>query len=187
MTEAETAKILALLKEYYPNDKESTSIKAKVRAWWFVLRDYDYEAAQKAVIEFASHDQSGFMPTPGRLVALINTGTMDEIEAWSLIRRAIGRADNYRSLTTRKTGAQTAFEALPEPLQRLVGCSAQLLAWGAVGPEELETVVASHFYRVFRARRETDSDLRALPSKNQKKQEIPGVAPKELTDGEVMR
>ena len=159
MTEAETAKILALLKEYYPDDKESTSIKAKVRAWWFILRDYDYDATQRAVIEFVSHDQGGFMPKPGRLVAAMNTGTMDEIEAWGIVRRAIGWADNYRSLTTRKTGAQTAFESLPEPLQRLVGCSSQLLAWGAVPTEELETVVASHFYRVFRARRETDRDL----------------------------
>ena len=164
MTEAETAKILALLKEYYPRDIESTNIKAKVRAWWFILRDYDYGEAQKAVVSYVSQDRSGFMPSPGQFVARMQAGAMDEIEAWGLVRRAIGRADNYRNMVTGKTGAQAAFDALPEPIQRLVGCSSQLLAWGAVNTEQLETVVASHFYRVFRAQREIDDTLRALPS-----------------------
>lgn len=70
MTERETAKIIALLREYY-RDAVSTTETAKVKAWHLLLCDFEYADAERAVIELASSYKNEFMPAPARLIEIL--------------------------------------------------------------------------------------------------------------------
>lgn len=69
MTQAETAKIIFLLKELYPHSTENTTIENRVRAWYIILKDYDFDAARNAAIEYAKNDSKGFFPAVGQIIA----------------------------------------------------------------------------------------------------------------------
>ena len=68
MTKAETAKLIAMLKEYYPRDYESTDIVSRVNAWHVILQDYDYKEATAALLAFVATDLKGFAPTVGQII-----------------------------------------------------------------------------------------------------------------------
>lgn len=76
MTKKETAQILFLLKEYYPNSIESSSLENRVNAWYLVLKDHDYQTIQAAMVAFVATDTKGFMPSVGQLLekATIHAG-----------------------------------------------------------------------------------------------------------------
>lgn len=76
MTKQEMARVLAILKEYYPRDVASTDLKAKVEAWYLVLHDYPESAVTAAVVAFAADDTKGFPPSVGQ----INAMTKDLLE-----------------------------------------------------------------------------------------------------------
>lgn len=103
MTERETAKIIALLREYY-RDTVSTTETAKVKAWHLLLRDYSYEAAEKAVIELASFHMSEFMPAPARLLEILRRTGAQKYERDDLARlkRLLAKQKTTKQLTARK-------------------------------------------------------------------------------------
>ena len=71
MTQAETAKIIFILKELYPHSTENTTIENRIKAWHMILRDYTYDETQKAVVAFARADSKGFFPAVGQIIAEI--------------------------------------------------------------------------------------------------------------------
>lgn len=158
MTKQETAKLIAMLKEYYPRDYESTDIVSRVNAWHMILKDYDYKEATAALLAFVSTDTKGFSPTVGQLIDKMQwmrgSDELTEGEAWTLVSRAT-RNGAYRSVEE--------FERLPEQVQRVVGNPAMLKAWSQLPTEEVETVIQSNFMRSYRARVKIDKEFEAIP------------------------
>ena len=70
------------------------------------------------------------------------TPWLGEQEAWDLVTRAAARSTYY---------AQEEFDKLPLPVQRTLGSPATLRSWAAVDVSQLQTVIASHFKRDYRA------------------------------------
>ena len=170
VTEAETAKIIALLREYYPRDVESTTIKAKVRAWWLVLRDYPYDAMQAAAVSFAANDRKGFMPSPGQLVEqlqlLTSRDALSAQEAWALVHKAVSRAD--------LNNPSKEFDKLPPEVQKTIGSANMLREWGLVDERTFNTVIYSNFVRAYETHEKRRQAFEAVPAAV--RQVIQGVA-----------
>lgn len=65
----ETAKIIFILKEFYPHSTENSTIENRIRAWHLILKDYDFKETEKAAIEYAKNDSKGFFPAVGQIIA----------------------------------------------------------------------------------------------------------------------
>lgn len=72
MTLEETAKLVFLLKEFYPNSPDNTTPDNRVKAWHMVMQNCDFAAAKKAAIEFVKKDTKGFFPAVGQIIALMS-------------------------------------------------------------------------------------------------------------------
>ena len=68
MNKNETLKILAMLSAYYGQGKSDA--KQMASAWYLILKDYPYQDAEQAVIEFARNDVRDYatFPAPGALI-----------------------------------------------------------------------------------------------------------------------
>ena len=157
VTMEETAKILSILREYYPRDVAATNLQTKVRAWYLLFADVPYQAAQAAVLAFVANDKKGFMPSPGQVLDRLNMladDGMDSAEAWRLVKKALGNS-TY--------GAKEEFDKLPDLVQRVVGSPSQLREWAAMDVEDLDTVVASNFARIYRERQTRQKEVAVLP------------------------
>ena len=157
-TEVETAKIIALLREYYPRDVEASSVKAKVRAWFMIIGQYDYATAQAAVVSFAALDTKGFMPSPGQIVEAISKITrqqeMTEMEAWGYVTKAVSNS---------LYNADKEWVKLPPSVQNALGSASVLREWAMCDTESFQTVVQSNFMRSFKARSQADREYAKLP------------------------
>lgn len=151
MTERETAKIIALLREYY-RDTVSTTETAKVKAWHMLLCDYEYADAQRAVLDLAYSYKNDFMPTPARLIETIRSAkaadSLSAQEAWNLVSKAVSRTDWFNP--------SKQFDALPPEVQRAIGNANMLKEWGMVDVDTFNTVIYSNFLKAFNAQRERD-------------------------------
>lgn len=159
MNKKETAQIIAILKEYYPRDFESTNIQTKVEAWYLALKDYEYTVAQKAVIAFATSDTKGFAPVVGQIIHKIKsfypqTREITESEAWDMVYKAICNS-NYN--------AAEEFNRLPKRVQRAVGSSEMLKSWAMLGIDEVNTVIQSNVMRSFKVAQAQEKEFEALP------------------------
>lgn len=171
MTKAEVASLLMLVKAYYPHDRES-DIKERAAAWHYVLADYPYDLGKAAVVGYVSNDTKGFPPTVGQIVEQIRMFTRpearsDELKEWSVIAKAARNSSmdpSSRRLPDRRTSAEREFDKLPEALKDIVHSPEQLAAWGSLDQETLNSVTQSQFLRAYRARRETQQHIDALPS-----------------------
>lgn len=159
MTAAETAELIAILREYYPRDVESTSIKAKVKAWHMILQDWDYELVKAAAVAFVSSDDRGFMPAPGQILdkikTLAETGALPAGEAWRLVSDAVTRCDRFNPAKE--------YNKLPPEVQRAVGSPQMLVEWGNVDPQSFQTVIASNFRRAYDTRQKREQEIAVLP------------------------
>jgi len=158
VTELETAKIIALMREFY-KDSESTTIQAKVRAWHMLLRNYDYSVAEAAVMSLASDYKNEFMPAPGRLIERIkligSSNSLSAQDAWSLVSRAVAHTDWFNP--------SKQFDALPEDVRRAVGSPQVLKEWGMVDVDTFNTVIYSNFLRAYETQRKRAEALGAIP------------------------
>ena len=113
MTELETGKVVAYLREAYPQGAPIT--KNTMNVWHDLLGQYPYEVAWQAARQVASEWVGYTMPPPAAVVQKIrqmmpqqNTG----IELWRIAEKAIKRG-------TRLT--QEEFNQLPEPVRTYFG------------------------------------------------------------------
>lgn len=145
MTIKETAKLLAVIKEVYPN------FNGRVETWHMVIGDIPYDVASAATMAYIRTEH--YPPVPAdliekaSLVQKANNPTTAEL--WGKIRKAIGNGI-YHSVSE--------FEALPKICQRAVGSHKQLQEWAVLG-EELDTVVASNVKRTLDSLLETQEEL----------------------------
>lgn len=145
MTVNEARKIIAVMMVSYPNFKPiDTEIMATT--WADMLSDYSYEQINVALKAYIRTDTSGFAPSIGQLVGKLQMvsqpNELNEMEAWSLVSKAI-RNGYY--------GAEEEFAKLPEMVQKAVGNPSNLRAWAHTDEQSIENVVQSNFMRTYRA------------------------------------
>lgn len=157
MTREETVKIIRIMVDSYPNYKPN-NISDTVDVWQMMLSDYDYNLVAMALKAYILSDTSGFAPSIGQLVAKIQTLTkpqeLSEMEAWSLVRKAIGNG-NY--------GSVEEFEKLPPTVQKAVGSADMIKRWAMSDSNEVSTVIQSNFLRSYRTAVKRDEEYAKMP------------------------
>lgn len=83
-------------------------------------------------------------------------GQMTEMEAWSVIRKAVEESNSREK-------AEEIYNALPKIIQRTVGSASQLRGWRVVEDDQFETVVASNCQRTYRQLAQREAGFHALP------------------------
>lgn len=156
MTEKEVRQLLAMTQAVYPN-YNPLSREAAVNAWLMCLSEYDNNVVMAAFKAYMTTNVSGFAPVPGQLIEILQTLTqpseLNELEAWSLVRKALKNC-GYNS--------EQEFAKLPTVVQKTVGTPQQLKIW-ACDSEFNENVVSSNFIKTYRAEVKRATELNKMP------------------------
>lgn len=111
--------------------------------WYGLLKDLDYNKASAAIQKHMM--TSKYPPTIADIreqcVSLSQERPLDELEAWSMVRRAL-RNCGYNF--------EEEYNKLPALVQRAIGSPGQLFQW-ATDEEYNDSVASSHFMRSYRA------------------------------------
>ena len=186
MKRGESAKLLAMVHQIYPNAKAADNQVAQANSWALVLRDWSYEQMEAALVAFAANDKKGFAPSPGQLIDtamnLMERGDeLTEQEAWSMVQRALSNgAYGYRE----------EYEKLPALVRSCVGSPNQLREWAMTDASAVNTVTASNFMRSYRAKKASKARYERTPEFIQAVSEKLFPPPQEapaLTEPEVQR
>lgn len=157
MTEKEVRQLLAMTQAVYPN-YNPLSREAAVNAWLMCLSEYDNNVVMAAFKAYMTTNTSGFAPVPGQLIEILQTLTqpseLNELEAWSLVRKALKNC-GYNS--------EQEFAKLPTVVQKTVGTPQQLKIW-ACDSEFNENVVSSNFIKTYRTEVKRATELNKMPS-----------------------
>lgn len=161
MTKNETIQIIMMIQATYPQwdvqDKQYT-----VNMWQKIFEEEEYRVVEQALMAYIRSDIKGFAPVPGQLMEKIQFITkpkqMNEVEAWSLVSKALKRCGYY---------ADEEFEKLPKLVQKAVGSPSQLRTW-AIDKNYNEQVASSNFMRSYReeVRNETLFNKMSLSIRN---------------------
>lgn len=183
MKRGESAKLLAMVHQIYPNAKAADNQVAQANSWALVLRDWSYEQMEAALVAFAANDKKGFPPSPGQLIdtAINLTQKGDELteqEAWSLVQRALSNG-TY--------GYREEYAKLPPLVRACIGSPNQLREWAQTDASAINTVTASNFMRSYRAKKASKDRYARTPEFIQAASDKLFPAPQEapaLTEGE---
>ena len=89
MMRDETKKIVMIIASTYPN-WHPADMSFTVDAWASMLESFSYQQISAALKAFILSDTSGFAPSVGQLIGLLdkvgNGQELSEMEAWSLLR-----------------------------------------------------------------------------------------------------
>jgi hypothetical protein len=156
MTREEVQKILMGIQLAFPNyhiENKSMTIDM----WLQFMSDFSYEQVFLALKNYIMTDTSGFAPSIGKLVSIINKPSelseLTEAEAWALVSKAI-RNGAYHSVEE--------FEKLPTNVQKAVGSPNQLYIW-ATDNDYNDSVVMSLFQKNYRNLCNRQKEIRLLP------------------------
>ena len=99
MTKEETVKIMTMLGAFYSGSKNNAKLQAE--AWHLVLQKYDYQTAQKAVLNFAENDTREYatFPAVGVIVREIRNQQMLEAKPIKEVIRAISYGKGYEDIS----------------------------------------------------------------------------------------
>lgn len=157
MTRDETKQLLMMIQAAFPNYKIPDKSVA-VNTWYIMLKDYDYRIVETALRTYIATDTSGFAPSIGQIISLIQKCTVQEqlgeMEAWSLVRKAISNG-NY--------GSVEEFEKLPPTVQKAVGSADMIKRWAMSDSNEVSTVIQSNFLRSYRTAVKRDEEYAKMP------------------------
>lgn len=158
MTETEVRKLLAMTQAVYPN-YNPPSREAAVNAWLMCLSEYDNDVVMAAFKAYITTDTSGFAPNIGQLLdklhAIQNPQELNEMEAWSLVSKAL-RNGYY--------GAVEEFNKLPPLVQKAVGSPDNLRNWSQTDTNSIENVVQSNFMRSYRLVVNRENEIKKMPA-----------------------
>ena len=122
------------------------------------LSEYDNNVVMAAFKAYMTTNTSGFAPAPGQLIEILQTLTqsseLNELEAWSIVRKALGNS-GYN--------AEHEFAKLPTVVQQTVGTPQQLKIW-ACDSEFNENVVSSNFIKTYRTEVKRATELNKMPN-----------------------
>ena len=158
MTEKEVRQLLAMTQAVYPN-YNPPSREAAVNAWLMCLSEYDNNVVMAAFKAYITTDTSGFAPSIGQLLdklhAIQNPQELNEMEAWSLVSKAL-RNGYY--------GAVEEFNKLPPLVQKAVGSPDNLRNWSQTDTNSIENVVQSNFMRSYRLVVNRENEIKKMPA-----------------------
>ena len=158
MTATEVRKLLAMTQAVYPN-YNPPSREAAVNAWLMCLSEYDNNVVMAAFKAYITTDTSGFAPSIGQLLdklhAIQNPQELNEMEAWSLVGKAL-RNGYY--------GAVEEFNKLPPLVQKAVGSPDNLRNWSQTDTNSIENVVQSNFMRSYRLVVNRENEIKKMPA-----------------------
>ena len=124
--------------------------------WYGLLNDLPYKVANAAIQSYMMTETK--IPTPAdirkKAQAFIKSDELNEIEAWTLVSKAI-RNGYY--------GAEKEFEKLPPIVQKSVGSPEQLRMWATTDSKSIETVVASNFMKTYKTEVQRAEEYARLP------------------------
>ena len=157
MTREEAKKIVMMIASAYPNWHPS-DMSLTVDMWASTLDSFTYQQISAALKAFILSDTSGFAPSIGQLIGLLdrtgNNQELSEMEAWSLVSKAL-RNGYY--------GAEQEFEKLPPIIQKTVGSPSQLRNWSQTDSDSVENVIQSNFMRTYRQELAKSREARKIP------------------------
>ena len=157
MTRDETKKIVMIIASTYPNWHPS-DMSFTVDAWTLMLESFTYQQIAAALKAFVLSDTSGFAPSVGQLIGLLDrvgsSQEPSEMEAWSLVSNALRRSTYY---------AESEFEKLPEIVQKAVGSPSMLRNWAQTDMQSVENVIQSNFMRTYRQEIARSREKRKIP------------------------
>lgn len=158
MTEKEVKQLLAMTQTVYPN-YNPPSREAAVNAWLMCLSEYDNNVVMAAFKAYITTDTSGFAPSIGQLLdklhAIQNPQELNEMEAWSLVSKAL-RNGYY--------GAVEEFNKLPPLVQKAVGSPDNLRNWSQTDTNSIENVVQSNFIKTYRTVANRENEIKKMPA-----------------------
>lgn len=99
MTKEETVKIMSMLGAFYSGSKNNAKMQAA--AWHMILEKYDFEIAQKAVLNFAENDTREYatFPAVGVIVREIRNQQYLEAKPIKEVIRAISYGKGYEDIS----------------------------------------------------------------------------------------
>ena len=172
MTREECKKLLRIIVDSYPNYKPG-NIAETVDVWTYMLSDYKYQDIAVALKAYILTDTSGFAPSIGQLVQMLNKAKepeqLNELEAWALVSKALRKATYY---------AEEEFNKLPPLVQKAVGDPSQLKNWSQSDMKSVETVIQSNFLKTYRTITKREQELQAIPENVRKLLGAISCAPK---------
>lgn len=140
MTKEETLVIIKVMMDaysnYHPEDMERTA-----KTWAIVLRDFRASDIQRALTLWMQNDRSGFAPSPGQLIGMLDNTSSAE-EEWLKVRKAICNS-GYHS--------EEEFAKLSLASQRAVGSAEMLYQWSQTDLDIIDTSVAKQFKDGYKA------------------------------------
>ena len=157
MTRDETKQILMRIQTTYPNWKPQGSLSLTIDVWHEYLEGFTYDEILCAVKSYVFSDTSGFAPSVGKLVSILQMMVREELndlEAWALVSRAL--KNGYY-------GAEEEFEKLPPIVQKAVGSPMNLRNWATTDMKSIETVVMSQFLNVYRTECKRSAEMAMIP------------------------
>lgn len=159
MTLQEANKILAIIAETYPLFLKDRNPSITADLWQHLFEEESYEIVEAGLMAYIATDSTGFPPTVGSIKKMISQyihkTEMDDYEAWNAVLKAASNSI-YNS--------KEEYAKLPRAVQEIVGSPNQLREWAMMNPEEVETVIGSHFRRSYNARKEARKQFDMLPS-----------------------
>lgn len=159
MSRDETKQILMRIQSTFPNWKPQSDLRFVVETWHEYLSDFDYEQVKAALKAFVMTDSSGFAPSVGQIIEILdrlgNVGELSEMEAWSLVSRALRRSLYY---------ADEEYAKLPEVVKKAVGSPEMLRSWAETDMKSIENVIQSNFMRTYRQELARVRELRKIPA-----------------------
>lgn len=157
MTREETKKLIMAIVACYPNYKPA-DFTTTIDVWATMLEERSYNEMALALKAYIQSDTSGFAPSIGQLIAkankVLNTEELTEMQAWSLVSKAIRNA-GYN--------AKSEFDKFPIAVQRAVGSPENLRAW-ALDSNYNENVTQSHFISCYKTVLKRQEESNALSS-----------------------
>lgn len=148
MTRDEVKKIVFAIGDAYsdftPKIATREAAKATIDSWFIFLADKSYEQILVGLKNYVDLSGSAFAPKISELIAystkVNELSVIDEVEAWNMVRKALGRS-SYNS--------QSEFNKLPALVQQAVGSPGQLYSWSQ-DDHFNESVICSLFQKNYR-------------------------------------
>ena len=163
MTFLEAVQCVAILSMNYPDTMKGMpddERNAYIHNWHSFFQNDTQEEVLAAIRRIIASGTERFAPNIGMIREQIRknrepAGTdMTEMEAWSLVKRAL-RNGSY--------GYRDEYAKLPPIIQRCLGSENTIREWAAQDVTELDTVTASNFMRSYRYRMQNEHEWDRLP------------------------
>ena len=162
MKKEETKQILQILKLNYPNSFTNLSKQDShdfLEMWHEAFKDDDVKIVALAVKSIIYTDTREFYPNIAQvkkeMYKLLNHDKLNEFDAWAIVLKALEES-RWESVEE--------FNKLPDEIKEVVISPKQLEEWAWLEVDTLNGVVASNFYKAYRANQSERFKVYALPN-----------------------